>query len=87
MPSNHLLLQSANKSQGAGESLRGNINAFFDSVVNTDSTRSQNVAARGDSEMRTGVHQGTGAGVTPNDTAQEKLNRNVQGEGRPGGTY
>jgi len=77
------------KIHGAGEALRGNINAFVDGATNTDSRRSQTVADRGESELKTGVHQhhGTGAGVTPNDTAQETLNRNVQADGRPAGTF
>jgi hypothetical protein len=40
--------------------------------------------------MTTGQYQGTGAGVTPKDTAEERINRSVQGESNfgttPGGT-
>ena len=31
--------------------------------------------------MKSGVYQGTGAGVTPKDTAEERVNREYQGEG------
>jgi hypothetical protein len=56
------------------------VNAFADNVTNTDSSKSNNVAARGTDEMRTGVYQGTGAGVTPKDTPAETVNRAAQGE-------
>jgi hypothetical protein len=49
--------------------------------VHTDSSRSQAVADRGVNEMKSGVYQGTGAGVTPKDTPEEKVNRDIQGEG------
>jgi hypothetical protein len=53
--------------QGAGETFRGNVNAFLDTIVNTDNSRSQKVADRGAREMKSGVYEGTETGVTPND--------------------
>jgi hypothetical protein len=58
--------------QGAGESIRGNVNSFLDSIVGTDSSRSQTVADRGAREWKSGVYEGNGVGVTPNDTIQRK---------------
>jgi len=74
------------KVHGLGETLRGNINAFADNVTNTDDTKSRNVAERGMQEVNTGVYRGTGAGVTPHDTAAERVNRDAQGEGGHIGT-
>jgi len=68
-------------SQGIGEAIRGNINAFADTATGTDSTKSRNVAERGELEFETGQYGGTGAGVTPHDTNRERVNRNLQGEG------
>ncbi|KAF2097186.1 hypothetical protein NA57DRAFT_77440 [Rhizodiscina lignyota] len=67
---------------GAGETIRGDINSFADSVTGTDKPHSKNhnIAARGIDEMETGRYHGTGAGVTPADTAEEKVNRTLQGE-------
>jgi hypothetical protein len=71
--------------QGAGEAIRGNLNSFADNATFTDDSRSKVVADRGMREMRSGVYEGTGAGVTPNDTAQERVNRQEQGEGAMSG--
>jgi hypothetical protein len=82
-PDLHSLPSSTNPSrnQGIGEAIRGNINAFADSATGTDSTKSRNVAERGELEFETGKYAGTGAGVTPHDTDRERVNRNLQGEG------
>ena len=65
--------------QGAGEAIRGNVNTFADNVTNTSDGRSEATAQRGEDEMKTGIYQSThaGAGVTPKDTAGEKLNRQI----------
>jgi len=69
------------KFHGVGEAIRGNINTFADSATNTDSSKDRAIADRGEQEFATGKYHGTGAGVTPNDTATERVNREVQGEG------
>ncbi|OCK80054.1 hypothetical protein K432DRAFT_298513 [Lepidopterella palustris CBS 459.81] len=67
---------------GAGEVIRGSINTFADSAVGSKegSAKNQAVVDRGVHEMNTGHHHGTGAGVTPIDTAQERHNRTMQGK-------
>ncbi|KAF2191240.1 hypothetical protein K469DRAFT_720235 [Zopfia rhizophila CBS 207.26] len=67
---------------GAGEAIRGNINAAVDSAAGDrhGAARNQAVADRGFDEMEHGHYHGTGAGVTPTDTARERQNRAAQGE-------
>jgi len=67
---------------GAGEAIRGNINAFADSVVGSKDgmAKDEAIVDRGVDEMNTGHYHGTGAGVTPADTTQERQNRVAQGE-------
>lgn len=77
----NVLKEGFAKVHGIGEALRGNINTFADSATNTDSTKSRAVAERGEQEFASGHYQGTGAGVTPADTAGERVNRAAQGEG------
>jgi len=79
------LKQGITKIHGIGEAIRGNINTFADSITNTDETKSRSVTQKGTEEIQTGKYQGTGAGVTPADTAAETANKNVQGEVRTDG--
>ncbi|KAF2814201.1 uncharacterized protein BDZ99DRAFT_371606, partial [Mytilinidion resinicola] len=74
---------------GAGEAIRGNINAFADSAVGSREgmAKDQNIVDRGVHEMNTGHYHGTGAGVTPVDTDRERQNRVAQGEYDNSGAY
>lgn len=67
---------------GAGEAIRGNINAFADRAVGSreGTAKNETVAQRGVDEMERGHYHGTGAGVTPVDTDRERANRVMQGE-------
>ncbi|KIW08261.1 uncharacterized protein PV09_01185 [Verruconis gallopava] len=67
--------QGAAKIHGVGEALRGNINMFADSATNTDSTKSREVAERGEQEFRTGKFMEPSAGLTPRDAE-----KNIEGE-------
>lgn len=66
--------------QGAGEVLRGEVNAAADNATGTSTGKNEAIVARGVDEMNHGHYHGTGAGVTPHDTEREKANRAVQGE-------
>ncbi|KAF2262795.1 hypothetical protein CC78DRAFT_582238 [Lojkania enalia] len=67
---------------GAGEALRGNINASIDRAAGDQEAAAKNeiIASRGANEMNQGYYHGTGAGVSPADTAPKKQNRMAQGE-------
>lgn len=65
---------------GVGEAIRGTINTAADSALGDDTSKNQAVADRGVDEINSGRYHGTGAGVTPADTATERHNRTAQGE-------
>jgi hypothetical protein len=62
--------------QGAGEALRGNINAAIDSAAGDRQgvSRDEAIASKGADEMDHGYHRqhGTGAGVTPVDQTHNR---------------
>lgn len=67
---------------GAGEAIRGQINTMADTALGDRDAAAKNQAItdRGVDEISTGRYHGTGAGVTPADTAAERHNRAAQGE-------
>ncbi|KAL1636589.1 hypothetical protein SLS56_001174 [Neofusicoccum ribis] len=67
---------------GVGEAIRGTINTAADSAMGSKSgvAKNQAITDRGIDEIQTGRYHGTGAGVTPADTAAERHNRAAQGE-------
>ncbi|KKY21285.1 putative period circadian [Diplodia seriata] len=65
---------------GLGETIRGTINTAADTAVGSDASKNQAIRDRGVDEINTGRYHGTGAGVTPADTAAERHNRAAQGE-------
>ncbi|KAF2797388.1 hypothetical protein K505DRAFT_298410 [Melanomma pulvis-pyrius CBS 109.77] len=67
---------------GTGEAIRGNVNAAVDTAAGDRNSAAKNegIASRGVDEMEHGHYHGTGAGVTPVDTARERQNRAAQGE-------
>jgi hypothetical protein len=75
-------IYAPNKNKGAGEAIRGNLNAAVDSAAGDreGAARNEAIASRGADEMENGHYHGTGAGVTPHDTARERQNRALQGE-------
>ncbi|ORY14259.1 hypothetical protein BCR34DRAFT_585876 [Clohesyomyces aquaticus] len=66
---------------GAGEAIRGNINAAVDSAAGDrqGTVKNEAIASRGVDEMEHGHYHSTGAGVTPVDTDQERQKRTAQG--------
>lgn len=76
-----MIKEGLTKFHGAGEAIRGNVNTFADNVTNTDDTRSRAEVQRGVNEMSTGKYEGAHtAGVTPKDTAQERLQDPLVGQ-------
>ncbi|KAF4546655.1 Period circadian protein [Lasiodiplodia theobromae] len=71
---------AASAVHGLGETIRGTINTAADSAVGSDPSKNQAIRDRGVDEINTGRYHGTGAGVTPADTAAERHNRAAQGE-------